>query len=194
MNLVVVDVDGPLRSEVRDRDVVERRIARRRVLDHAVAGAHPQPGDVRVIGAAIEMLSQLEHEVLAFADADQVGMLDGHLGLDCRTRPAPDDRHVEVAAQRGGDLHRRLHRQRGEAESDQGRIEVAQLVDQQLILALGERPVAIPDILRAARGDVRQGVIGDQIAVRLRAGDDQEIFEIDDPSLVAGPAQIAREL
>src|SRR5262249_40144325 len=91
-------------------------------------------------------------------------------------------------------LRRRLERERGQAEADQVGLERTQLVEQQLVLALGERRVAVPDEFLGARGHVDAGVLGHLVAVRLRDGDDEEVLEVDDAGVVAGALQIAREL
>ena len=79
-----------------------------------------------------------------------VGVLDRELGLEDRTGTAPDDRRVEVLLQLRRHLDGDLHRQRRQAEADQVRVELAERVEQQLVLTVAEGPVAVPDLLRAA--------------------------------------------
>ena len=88
---VVVDVDGARRLEVGDGDRLE--------VDQRPAGFFgppapsrfdPQAGDVASSRApASRRVGQLDDQLLALADAHQVGVLQAALGLERRTRSRP---------------------------------------------------------------------------------------------------------
>src|SRR4029453_3900266 len=69
-----------------------------------------------------------------------------------------------------------------------------QRVDQQLVLALGEGLVAVPDVLPSPRGDVGERILGHLIAMRVLARGGGEVLEVDVLGLVPAPPQVTGEL
>jgi len=86
-DLIVVDVDGPGRLEIRGSQTISRSRSGRRVLDDRPSRFTPEVAHVGVVGAGVDALKRARRAALALVDAHQVGVLERALRLERRSDP-----------------------------------------------------------------------------------------------------------